>query len=379
MFYVFRSGLPQPSDMLISVAVAIYFLFFMAQKKSQISTLAILAIGFGVYTCAVNVVHYFYLPDIVFLKSAFYYIFNVSVMLFVISIFKKNPHGVSKSIYIGLSLAVIIQIFYIHFISSGVSGRVIGTFNNPNQLALWSLLVACIIITLRSRSHLKFQDIVLLLTLGYIQTLSLSKAGIICFSFLMVALPFSSMATRSIKIAYIVLAIFSFLFLIGNAGKFSEFILKIESIDRTVDRLSTIGHEQDESLEGRNYTRIIDYPHFLILGAGEGGYTRFSGPWSNLELHSSLGTILFSYGFLGMGLFLSILFVIVCGHRPYIAFLVFIILLYGLTHQSARFTDFWVFLGAAYGMRYAREVLPEELLGQKAPPKILNNGFSISQ
>jgi hypothetical protein len=379
IFYIFPSGMPQPSDILIAIAVLCYFVFFLARRMSKISSLAILTLGFGFYAFTVNMVHYAFLPDSVFFKSSLYYLFNASVMLFVVSLFKRNPDTVSQILYLGVIVAVVLEFLFILFISAGAgSSRIIGTFNNPNQLALWSLLAACLLVVLRSKTRLGFTDFLLLLALGYIQTLSLSKAGIICFALLFLSLPFFHFVSVKIKIAFVIAAIVLGILSASNFQTFGQALENFDPFERTLARLATIGTEADESLEGRNYTRILNYPEFLLLGAGEGGYARFSGPWHNLELHSSLGTIAFSYGIIGMGLFLSILYVVSGRNHLCVAVMIFIILLYGLTHQSARFTDFWVFLGAAYGMRYVR--VREEGEAALLPPAIqTSKGLSISQ
>jgi hypothetical protein len=338
-----------------------------------------LALGFGVYAFTVNIVHYAFLPDPVFFKSSLYYLFNASVMLFVVSLFKRSPESVSQILYAGIIVAVVLEILFILFLSSGAgSGRIVGTFNNPNQLALWSLLAACLLVVIRSKTRLGLVDMMLLLALGYIQTLSLSKAGIICFALLFLSLPFFHFVSAKIKIAFVLGALILGLFAVNSVHTVGSALESFDPFERTISRLATIGTESDETLEGRNYTRILNYPEFLLLGAGEGGYARFSGPWQNLELHSSLGTIAFSYGAIGMGLFLSILYMVVRRNHSCVAVMIFIILLYGLTHQSARFTDFWVFLGAAYGMRYVR--VREEREAALLPPAIqTSKGLSISQ
>lgn len=356
IFYIFPSGMPQPSDMLIAVAVVVSFIFFLAHATTKISRLSILTLGFGLYALIVNIIHYAFLPDPIFFKSSLYYLFNASVMLFIVSLFKRSPETVSRTLYAAIIVAVVLEILFIMFLSSGAgSGRIVGTFNNPNQLALWSLLAACLLVVIRSKTRLGLLDMLLLLALGYIQTLSLSKAGIICFALLFLSLPFFNFVSAKIKIAFVLSALIFGFFAVSSTYTIGSVLEGFDPFERTVSRLATIGTESDETLEGRNYTRILNYPEFLLIGAGEGGYARFrGGSWQNLELHSSLGTIAFSYGVIGMGLFLSILYMVARRNHMCTAVMIFIILLYGLTHQSARFTDFWVFLGAAYGMRYVR-------------------------
>ena len=66
--------------------------------------------------------------------------------------------------------------------------------------------------------------------------------------------------------------------------------------------------------ESRGYNRIYEYPEQILLGAGERGRWRF-GPGHEHELHSSFGTVLFSYGIVGFVLFSTFL-LHVLAERP---------------------------------------------------------------
>ncbi len=61
-------------------------------------------------------------------------------------------------------------------------------------------------------------------------------------------------------------------------------------------RFSSIGKKSSDSLEGRGYDRIWRYKQNLLFGAGEGADYRFGRA---IEMHSTLGTVLFSYGMPG--------------------------------------------------------------------------------
>ncbi|MFT7158405.1 MAG: hypothetical protein ACI8Q1_003437, partial [Parvicella sp.] len=92
------------------------------------------------------------------------------------------------------------------------------------------------------------------------------------------------------------------------------------------------------------YDRISNHPEYLIFGAGEGGYNRFDTFIDNHEMHSSLGTIVFSYGIPGIVLFTLFVFSLL-KKLPWF-YLVYSLPLfaYGITHMGLRFTVFWVAL-----------------------------------
>jgi len=107
-------------------------------------------------------------------------------------------------------------------------------------------------------------------------------------------------------------------------------------------RLESIGMDNDDSLEGRGYNRIFDYPEYWIFGAGEGEYTRFEG--FQLEMHSTLGNIQASYGLIGLCLFLCFLFLTIRKDLSGSWYIILFIMTYGLTHNGIRNSLFWILI-----------------------------------
>jgi len=98
-------------------------------------------------------------------------------------------------------------------------------------------------------------------------------------------------------------------------------------------------------LEERGYDRIWHNERYLLLGAGEGGLSRFDTAYvKNMELHSSPGTLLFSYGVVGSILFLVFTWRVI--RRARLLFMITLLppLLYTGAHQGLRFTMLWVVL-----------------------------------
>ena len=352
IFYVFPSGSPQPADWLMVLGLGVAFISFLQKKNKTISKLAFIAFSFALYAFAINLINFFFMLDIAFLKSSFYYVYNAAIMLFIVWLAQKNIQLAGKSIYYGLIVAVIIELISIEFFPSFRGIRHTGTFHNPNQLAMWSLFAMCFLIILRKQSKFNLMDYFLILGLAYIQTLSLSKAGLICFCLLGVSLLFTRSMSNYVKFcllcSLVVLTAFSF----HNAHVIKTFSNNYENIKNTYLRFENIGKESDDSLAGRHYTRIFNNPEYTLIGAGEGGYMRFGDTMKNQEIHSGLGTILFSYGVVGVGLFCFVLYAVSRGAGLHAAFIIFVLMLHGLTHQNVRFTHFWVFLGMMYSLRY---------------------------
>ena len=126
-------------------------------------------------------------------------------------------------------------------------------------------------------------------------------------------------------------------------------------VQNTQRRLSQIGMDSDDNLVGRGYGRIALYPEFILFGAAEGigpgNDPRYDDPYMSGEIHSTFGTLLFSYGFVGLATFL-ILLIIATDWTSLISITsVMAISSYSLTHQGLRFTNVWIFLVVAFLMK----------------------------
>jgi hypothetical protein len=124
-----------------------------------------------------------------------------------------------------------------------------------------------------------------------------------------------------------------------------QIITKNPILAQVIYRMEAIGNDNDDSLEGRGYDRILKYPYYLIWGAGEGLNYRFE---SNKELHSTLGNILFSYGIIGFGLFLLIFRQAIAKQGLASVFPLYAVLLFGFTHNGIRHTYLWLLLALLY-------------------------------
>ena len=369
-FYVFKSGYPQPADAIILLGAIPTLFLFLVKPNIKIPTTFLFGFLFVALTFLINVTHFAFLPDKKFFLSSLYYVYNFGIFLFVISLFKKSPHKINSITYIALALSIFIELLVVAT-GYGSDVRSQGSFNNPNQLSYWGLLSFALLIVIKRDKKINALDIVLISAIFLIQILSLSKAGIIstifCFSILLCSQIVSNIHRIFVILFILIVSIYVTSF---NSNAFKA-VLNIDTIEAVYTRLSTIGTQGDDSLKGRGYTRIFDYPYYLILGAGEGGSWRYS-PQSK-ELHSGLATLIFSYGIIGFTLFFTFLFFVFRGRPWRHALLIIPIMLYGLTHQNIRFTYFWVVIAAVYSGRYFDPKDEELLLNnrniRKTPPR----------
>ena len=109
-----------------------------------------------------------------------------------------------------------------------------------------------------------------------------------------------------------------------------------------------------------------------MFGAGEGAAWRFGGPINprqgQREMHSTLGTVLFSYGVIGFSFFL--VFLAMVFRRAPLAHMLYSLPIwaYGMTHQGLRDTMLWIFFGLVFGLaHYARSARPQPMVAAPAP------------
>jgi hypothetical protein len=227
--------------------------------------------------------------------------------------------------------------------------RATAGFENPNQLAYWSLLTSVMLIFLRRMDViLKPWDYLILLMSGYLQAVALSKAGIIAFAIFLIFLIITPCMGRAAKVLASMILVIFLIFMTFQASTLFDVYNRLDVLTNVVDRIEGIGTEADDSPEVRGYFRLNNFPAYTVFGAGEGSFERFDP--TGRELHSGVATMIFSYGIFGATLFFSFL-ILIMNRQPWYYILLFLpIILFGLPHQNFRFSDFWVLLGVNYGL-----------------------------
>lgn len=360
-FYVFRSGVPQPGDIFFTVGA---FVFFLRNMRMTIPSNSFFRFLF--FFCAivsiVNLVSAFFLQRTEFLIPPFYYLFNTAVAVFIFQFYRKHGTLLFQTMFWGIFLSVFLQ-FALILVGNGFRGyRNVGFFNNPNQLGYFSLSSLAIMVVLIPVMKAKRFSFFLFIFFDLLLVfLSLSKAAIISFG--VVLIPFFwylfSRNRFSLKKLGRILLFFPILLLCLFLAM--DFLSEVWStaVLNVVLRFSTMNMESDGSFFGRGYARIWINPERVFLGVGEGlkpgEDPRFDDPYFSDEIHSSLGTILFSYGILGFLTYLLLAFSATGFRNPYLLFPMIGMHMYSLTHQGLRFTLFWVFLVMAWIVKEVEE------------------------
>jgi hypothetical protein len=168
---------------------------------------------------------------------------------------------------------------------------------------------------------------------GYLALVSASRSALAGISVLLILLVFANL--RVIIVASIAAVL---LFLAGGPVA--------KAIDASAYRMSVHRMPQYNFFEQRGYDRITANKEYLVFGAGEGATYRFreSTIIGAAEIHSSAGTILFSYGVVGSCLFLFFVWRLLKGAPMRAMVMLLPPLLYTFAHQGLRFTTLWVLL-----------------------------------
>jgi hypothetical protein len=334
-YYILPSGLPQIGDMILITALPFVLLLPQPRWSEHATAFRFCLIVFCSYAALVNLGWTFALMDPRMALSATHYLFNLCLVIICLRIGVLHPRATLLTIAYAIALSAAIQAASAAFTYDAARLRQIASFNNPNQLGYWSLLSICIFWSISGRAKVKwYVQAPIAACLFYLAALSLSKSTIIA-AVLLCGLHF----IRKPKLILAGLILIVPIYLVIESSDLFE---------RVSGRLLDIGEQSDDNLQARGFPRIMEYPEYLLTGAGEGALYRFDHAVDDgeqiHEIHSTFLTIVFSYGLVGSVAFAAAiwrLYRLSSGG----AFLYLIPpFLYGLTHQGLRFSFFWLLL-----------------------------------
>jgi hypothetical protein len=343
--YIFKSGLPQPGDYLILLLVP---LAFSGRKQRPVITVQVTRalLVFTVYVVSINLIWSAALGNWTFgakegfLLSPLFYIYNALMFLIVVQLYQRYREKLlwytAKMLLVSLVLQALVSSFWVTR-----SLRTIGMFNNANQLGFFALLSASILLLLQRRKYSSTTEVVVgTVSAVYLCLLSASKAALGGIGLLVVFGLFVRLRTMLV---------------IGTILVLSMVVASpmLDAVSNSISRIENDTNVHSE-IEERGYDRIVNNPEYLVTGAGEGGYTRFEETTviGSHEIHSSLGTLVFCYGVLGLVLFGVFIWLVLRGSGLRTWFLVAPSFAYSMTHQGLRSTLFWVQLAIVLAMSW---------------------------
>lgn len=344
-FYFWRSGLPQLSDIIFIILVFTYMVkkrmklqFYLRSKSFMVTGLL-----FVTYIFFANSIWMLIIGESNTIGLAsLYYIYNYVICLFLIFLYSEYSKKILMLTYKSIIISIGLQILLI-FIRGGFTGRrmMLG-FNNPNQLGYYALLCLSISIFISNTLNVKVKwFIFVLISCELLIFASLSSSAII--SSLSLLFFYSLAKSNNKKLKIITVTIIIIIIMITTIFFMTSNILINNTIVKGLGNRAQglVGKVSRFSTE-RGYYRITKYPKYWIFGAGEGEYLKRFG--TRLEFHSTLGNIQVSYGIMGSFLFLLFLYFALKNSGSGFWYIIFSILMYGLTHNGIRNGLFWILL-----------------------------------
>ncbi|HTJ46697.1 MAG TPA: hypothetical protein VL463_31540 [Kofleriaceae bacterium] len=350
-FYVFKSGVPQPGDMLVIFMLPLAVRGWSSRlNRFAVRSLRALALFTGWvffinYAYAIGMGRFGLFGKETFILVPIFYLYN-AIVFFVVLVFYERYGARFLWLTLHVVLACACLQVVISFVLAGAHGRGMLFFNNPNQLGFYALLSASILAY--GRRRLGFGAVkaaVGLLACTYLTLLSASKAALLGTALLVAFTVFSNPRT-------LILATVASLALLFAGGPVAD------ALDRAQARIDAQDQQQYGFLEQRGYDRITNHQEYWLLGAGEGGLDRFADTTviGDHELHSAAGTIFFCYGIVGTSFFLFFLFRLVQGASIRNAIMLIPALSYSLAHQGMRFTLLWVLFGVFISLKHQSRI-----------------------
>jgi hypothetical protein len=354
-FYFWKSGLPQIADIIMVLLIIVYIVFNRFKISFYKKDLRFLVVGlfFVLWVILVNLIWAlrFQTTDS-FIFPTLFYVYNFIVTSLVVTLYGQYKEKIIEVTYKSVLISVFTQII-IFLVNGGFSGdRTIVSFNNPNQLGYYSLMIASFLMHLSYKVKIKMKWFIVGIFSSMILVFaSLSKAAIVAYMALLFFFYFTISNNKKFKRKFIIITIFALILIVITYN--TTTIVKDNLLLNAVQsRLNKIGKDGDDSLEARGYYRIFDYPEYWLLGAGEGKFDRFNH--QKMEFHSTLGNIQVSYGLVGTSLFLYFMLLGLRNDMYRSWYILLSIMVYGLTHNGIRNSMLWILL-AFFNTGYQNE------------------------
>jgi len=361
--YVFKSGLPQPGDLLVFLLVPVTLFSWNGRLDKSATYVIRPLLLLLLWLCLVNLawatIRGKFSPKDYLIFPLFYF-FNIAVFVCASIMSRANAERFLRLTVDVVFATVIFQVIASFVISTQLyRGQVF--FNNPNQLGFYALLSASLIAVCQRRLNLsKLKCGIAVSGCAYLALLSASRAAVAGIMLLMAVLMFSSPRT-------IILVFLASVGMLTVGGPVKTALDRSQA--RTVEERS--GNKSFSEVRG--YDRMWKYPEYLVVGAGEGDLERFAEPGERgHELHSSFGTLLFGYGIVGISLFAWFVFRLVRGAPLREAMMLLPVLIFTVAHNGLRFTSFWVLLTVFAVMKQVP--LPARRARAAAQPALARSG-----
>mgnify|MGYP005991633873 CR=1 FL=1 len=358
--YLWKSGLPQISHLLYPII----FILVLLTGRLKINLPIVFLFVFTLYCVFLNMFYWYQTKNHEFLISGVQICFTSLIYWFLYSLLVKDDK-LPANLISGVLLGLILQwaVLWLGIGNYKFEPRYSGSFNDPNQMGYWVTVVCSIYWVysiLEENKTKRFWKYFVFMSFVVFTLMTMSRSVLITIPFFILFYTYHSKLFLSVYILFalpmLMLALVGFS-LINFDGN-----LNLENLSKFTDRVSVV--DVYSELQLRGYTRPLEYPEYILWGAGHGEHERFNGTagdgHAGTEVHSSFVGLLFYYGIVGTSLFIVFIYLSI-KHVPTSALIILLItFVFGLTTYSLRTPIFWVLLAFITSYSYRKGALGEQ-------------------
>lgn len=322
----FASGVPQIADYYLASVMVLTFMCLPLRVPPPIRPVALALTAFVAYGALVNGIWTIVLEDPSMLKSTLFYAYDLLLFMTALMLFDAFRERFVKVALYGVVASVVFQALLSPLAMQQGYSRQSLFFNDENQLGYFCLLSATVFVLGARQFALALpMQIAFYAAAGYLAMMSQCRGALAGLGVLLVVAVFDRpvrlvMALAGLTIVYLLV------------------MTPSSIVGKSETRLVSAG--EYDSLEGRGYDRILNHPEYVVFGAGEGAYERFRSALFGSEIHSSYGTVLFCYGFVGAAIFVIALLGTL-RLSPRLTLFLIPAFVYGSAHHGLRAAFFW--------------------------------------
>lgn len=356
--YLWQSGLPQISHILALLAVLTRTISKPHFTWAREWTYGLLFVW---YTVIVNGVVYLLYGDFRTLLESVQLAFDFGIFVFVVSLTRESGELFLKRVFWIKLSTLFLQLVLV--VAGGArvmdSSRVMGLFNDPNQMAYWALWSAIIVGAVGRALYGSWwpgnSALLLAIIIDFYAASRSAALGLLALVLIYVFIFVRNVfKTSSFSFNRNRFYMFFGVSLFFAAGLLLLLLYRPGGPAFLVERAHYLlarfnEHQFDDTLAGRGYDRIWKFPEYLLFGAGQGAFERFSEKVEFLdEIHSTWAGVLFNYGLVGFFLLAAFLARVFRRIEYPVSLLLLPPFIYGLATFGLRNWCFWVGLAMMF-------------------------------
>jgi hypothetical protein len=325
----FLSGVPQVADYYFTALMVLVFFSLPFRLPRAVLPVVGALFAFVSYTGLVNAMWAANLEDLSLLKSTFYYFYDFLLFVTCMLLYERFKDEFLKVTVYAVAASVLLQVILSPLAIEPDQSRQALFFNDENQLGYFCVLAATVFTLGARRFAIRpWHQAAFYMAIGYLTFLSQSRGALVALGIL-------------VFLAVLELPVRLLLVIGGFVAVFAVVTLEPAILGKSAERLVVAG--EYDTPAARGYDRIVNYPEYILCGAGEGAYERFRSALFGSEIHSSFGTLLFCYGITGTVLFSAALLWLAQADLRSALFLI-PAAVYGSAHHGVRAAFFWLML-----------------------------------